>query len=248
MFLIRRLHKWFGLVLGLQMLLWAASGAVMALLDHHTVSGEHSMLPAPQPTVSPTPVSLTEMAARVNAPVLKVKLKPLYDGWAYEVATPAGVRLVDAITGEPVAIDAGRARTLAVARYAGDAPVSSVSRVAEPTLETRGIALPVWRVAFADPEHTTFLISEPTGELLAARNDTWRIWDVAWMLHIMDYTERKSFNHPLIVTVATGVLWLALSGVILLFRSFRRSDVAWIADGVEALGARRRQAASKATR
>ena len=35
MFLIRWLHKWSGLVLGLQFLLWALSGAVMALLDHH---------------------------------------------------------------------------------------------------------------------------------------------------------------------------------------------------------------------
>ena len=31
MFLIRTLHKWFGLVLGLQFLIWALSGAVMAL-------------------------------------------------------------------------------------------------------------------------------------------------------------------------------------------------------------------------
>ena len=31
MFLIRTLHKWFGLVLGLQMLLWSISGAMMAL-------------------------------------------------------------------------------------------------------------------------------------------------------------------------------------------------------------------------
>jgi hypothetical protein len=49
------------------------------------------------------------------------------------------------------------------------------------------------------------------------------------MFHIMNYGDRQSFNHPLIVTVATGVAWLALSGLILLFRAFRRSDVAWIA-------------------
>ena len=43
MFLIRTLHKWFGLVLGLQMLLWSISGAMMALLDHNKVSGEGSV-------------------------------------------------------------------------------------------------------------------------------------------------------------------------------------------------------------
>ena len=44
MFLIRRLHKWFGLVLGLQFLLWAISGAAMALIDHRKVAGDQSIV------------------------------------------------------------------------------------------------------------------------------------------------------------------------------------------------------------
>jgi hypothetical protein len=55
------------------------------------------------------------------------------------------------------------------------------------------------------------------------------------MIHIMDYTKRESFNHPLIVTVGTGVTWLALSGMILLFRSFRRQDFAYVLDPIDRL-------------
>lgn len=246
MFLIRWLHKWFGLVLGLQFLLWAASGAVMALIDHHEVSGEHAILPVAQLALPAEPLPLAAVAERAGAPILKLQLKPLFDTYVYEATTPSGVRLLDAVGGAPIVVDGAKARALAVARYSGQAPVASVTRVADTTLETRDLELPVWRVEFADADHTTLLVSEKTGEVLGAKTDAWRLWDIAWMLHIMDYGERQSFNHPLIITLATGAAWLALSGLILLFRSFRRSDVAWIVDPIERWREARKAARNRA--
>ena len=243
MFLIRWLHKWFGLVLGLQFLLWSVSGATMALLDHHKVAAEDAVLPVAQLAAPAEPLPLARVAEAVGAPILKLQLKPLYDAWVYEATTPQGVRLVDAAQGRVLEIDAAKGRELAVARFSGNAPVRSVERVEKTTLETRDIALPVWRVEFADSDRTTLLVSAETGEVLAAKNDTWRLWDIAWMLHIMDYRDRQSFNHPLIVTLGTGAAWLALSGLILLFRSFRRADFAWVLDPIEAAAARRRSGA-----
>jgi hypothetical protein len=243
MYLIRQLHKWFGLVLGLQFLLWALSGAVMAMLDHHKVSGEEAILPVAEIAAPAQPISLAALSAAAGEPILKLQLKPLYDRYVYQVATPSGARLFDAATGAPVRVDAAAARQLAVARFSGQAEATEVTYISEPTLESRDLQLPVWRVAFADGEHHALFVSAETGEVLAAKNDTWRLWDVAWMLHIMDYDDRQSFNHPLIVTLATGSTWLALSGLILLFRSFRRSDVAWILDPLESLRDRRRSAA-----
>lgn len=241
MFVIRWLHKWFGLVLGLQFLLWALSGAVMALIDHHEVSGEHALLPVAEIAAPAQPLPLAAVAERVGAPILKLQLRPLFTDYVYEATTPAGVRLLDATTGAPIVVDAARAQALAVARFSGDAGVTSVSRVSETTLETRDLALPVWRVEFADKDRSTLLVSETTGEVLGAKTNAWRLWDIAWMLHIMDYGERQSFNHPLIITLAFGAAWLALSGLILLFRSFRRADVAWVIDPWESFLARRRQ-------
>ncbi|TAJ71723.1 MAG: peptidase [Phenylobacterium sp.] len=246
MLLIRWLHKWFGLVLGLQFLLWAVSGAVMALLDHHEVSAERAVLPVAQIAAPAEPLSLARIVERVGAPILKLQLKPLFDTYVYEVTTAAGVQLLDAASGAPIPIDAAKAKTLAVARYSGAEPVRSVDRVDRPTLETRDVSLPVWRVEFADKDRNTLLVSATTGEVLGAKNDTWRLWDIAWMLHIMDYQERQSFNHPLIITVACGAAWLALSGLILLFRSFRRSDVSWLLDPWDAFAARRRRARAPA--
>jgi uncharacterized iron-regulated membrane protein len=240
MFLIRWLHKWFGLVLGLQFLLWSLSGAVMALLPHHKVTGEHAILPVAALPAPAGVLPLPAVAQAVGQPVQKLQLKPLYDTYVYEATTPAGVRIVNATTGQPIAIDAAKARELAVARWSGSEAPAEVTYVAKHTLETRDLPLPIWRVEFADEERHALLVSATTGEVLAAKNDTWRLWDIAWMLHIMDYDDRQSFNHPLIITLGTASAWLALSGLILLFRSFRRSDVAWLLDGAEALKRRGR--------
>lgn len=238
MFLIRWLHKWFGLVIGLQFVLWAFSGAVMALLDHHKVSGDDALLDVARVPV-PQVLPLDRVAAIVGEPILKLQLKPLYDRYVYEVTTPAGVRLIEAATGAATPITMAKAQELAVARFSGTAKPASVTFVDRPTLETRDLALPVWRVEFADAEKHTLLVSRDTGEVVEVRNNTWRLWDIAWMLHIMDYDDRQSFNHPLIITVGMAAAWLALSGLILLFKAFRRSDFAWIADPLERLKERR---------
>ena len=36
---LRRIHKWVGLVIGVQVLLWAVSGAMMAVVDMDEVAG-----------------------------------------------------------------------------------------------------------------------------------------------------------------------------------------------------------------
>ena len=36
---LRRIHKWIGLIIGVQFLLWAISGTAMALLDMDEVAG-----------------------------------------------------------------------------------------------------------------------------------------------------------------------------------------------------------------
>ena len=244
MFLIRTLHKWVGLILGLQFILWSFSGAMMALLDTDKVSGATSVREPAAVVIPGAVLPLGQVAERIGQPITSLRLKPLGSAYVYQAATPTGVRLIDAVTGAPLAIDAGRASALATADFSGAQAIASVRRITEGDVETRKLPLPLWRVEFADPEKTTLLLSEATGEVLERRTDTWRLWDVFWMIHIMDYTKRESFNHPLIITVATGILWLAISGLILLFRAFRPSDFSYVTEPVArtraAIASRRR--------
>ncbi len=220
----RKIHKWVGLVLGLQFVLWTLSGAVMALLDSDKVGG-HSAAPMaaaarawPVDMVSPpTGVAVEGLAMRwiVDRPVFEIKDKQ-------------AIRLVDARSGQPVSIDATLAEKIARDAFHHASRVSSVALLGKANLESRDHPGAMWRVDFDDAENSSSYISAETGRALVNRGDTWRLWDIAWMLHNMDYVNRSSFNHPLIIFVAFGALWLSFTGFYLLFKSFRRREFKWL--------------------
>ena len=226
--LFRRLHKWVGLVLGLQLVLWTVSGAAMALIDHHAVGGEHVSRPLEPAVLRTSPISLAALQRSVGGEITGFTLRPLLDRHVYEVRTRGGVRLIDGETGRPMAVDADLARRIALQQYTGTGTVEAVTRLARPNLETRGREGPLWRVQFDDPGDTAFYFSEATGQLLDKRTNAYRAFDVFWMIHIMDYTDRQSFNHPLIWTLGAAGAWIAVTGFVLLFLSFRRADFRWI--------------------
>jgi len=225
----RRVHKWLGLLIGLQFLLWTISGTAMALLDHDQVSGGHkppAAKPPPLPSGGAAWPRIVETLGDV--PVEAVALRPLLHRQIYEVGTGNSVLLFDAATGKPLQVNAALARQVAEAGYEGEGRVAGVTRLTELSLAVRNHELPIWRVDFDDGQASSFYVSGTTAKLLERRNDSWRLWDFFWMLHNMDYLNRTSFNHPLIVTLGFGAAWLAITGVYLLFKSSWKAEARWL--------------------
>lgn len=222
--LFRRIHKWVGLILGLQFLLWALSGSVMALLDKDKVGGHGGGMGHAHPL--PAGEYFDVAALPRGEPVTGVVLRDLGARPIYELRTTKGTRLVDATSGETVHVDEQMARD--VATMMNEAPIRKVSVLAKANLESRDHEGAMWRVDFADAENSSAYVSLDTARFLVMRGDTWRTWDFFWMLHNMDYINRKSFNHPLIIFVAFGALWLSGTGFYLLYKSFSRADFRWL--------------------
>jgi uncharacterized iron-regulated membrane protein len=223
---LRKIHKWVGLVIGLQFVIWAISGTAMALLPMDEVAGGEVAEP-PAPALPSGGTAWRNVQKGLgDQPLSRLSLRALPQGQAIEVTTPRGIRLFDARDGRPIQIDAGAARSIARAAHPAGAAVTMVAPLAELTLPVREHALPIWRVDFADDRHSSYYVSGTTGELLERRNDSWRWWDFFWMLHNMDYAKRTSFNHPLIVMVGFAMAWLSVTGFWLLFRTMWRHDFA----------------------
>jgi uncharacterized iron-regulated membrane protein len=220
----RQVHKWVGLILGLQFVIWTISGAIMALLDMEKVGG-HS---AAGPVEVGTPWAGDLVPISNLGTVEGLTLKRVLDQPVYEVTRRGEITLLDARTGSPMSIDGPQAAAIAKQAFHHEAPVRSVERLEKPNLEAREHAAPMWRVNFADDENSSSYVSAVNGAPLVNRGDTWRTWDFVWMLHNMDYANRTSFNHPLIVFVAFGTLWLSFTGFYLLFKSFRRREFNWV--------------------
>lgn len=225
--LLKKLHKWIGLLIGIQVLLWLLSGLIISLLDPDKVSGKtwsSTNVTEPQ-TFGPgillepaeLPVELLEDARGIDLAHRQGKSVYIIQGSNSET-------LVDATDGSIVVIDKIQSKQIARKDFSGDGEIVSIETGMAPDRETRNAQGAYWRVNFSDRSNTSIYVSATTGEILERRNSFWRVRDFFWMLHIMDYPGRENFNNPLIITVALIAIWLGVSGFTLLFSSFSRSD------------------------
>lgn len=218
---MRRLHKWVGLIIALQFLLWMVSGLIMALLDKDSVRGNRYRAQAQEaPAAWPLDAVGTAAIAAATGGSHVISSAWLLDRPVYRSFDGESYQLYDAFDARPIKIDAAIAKSIAAASYTGPgaahAPVLFNS-----TMEARAHSGQLWRVNFDDQEGTTAYLSAQTGELIVHRNTLWRAYDIFWMLHIMDYTGRSNFNNPLVIGMGIGGLWMALTGMWLLVASFR---------------------------
>jgi hypothetical protein len=217
---MRVLHKWLSLIMGVQLLLWTVSGLIFALLEHEQVIAHGSLREPDAVTLDPgkrlmEPAGLLAGGERP----LDVTLLPLLDDWYYQLRFADRIELLRASDGAPFPVTETVVRALAAARYAGPGALRAVSLHESASMEARD-AGPVWEAAFDDLDHTSLYFSAQDGRLVAARNDAWRLFDVFWMLHTMDFRSRDDFNNPLVILFATGSLWVGFTGLLLLLQVF----------------------------
>lgn len=221
----RRTHKWIAWAIGIQALIWMASGLYMTAISIDTIHGDHLVHPADAAALSTAGTLLTADALAARHPdMLSFKLKRFMGREVFEVRESSGIAtLVDARSGARVGpLDINAAQQLAVSLYREKAPVQSVEWLDQAPQEVSTRPVPMWRVSFADRHETSLYLSPHTGELLAKRHDLWRWFDLLWMLHIMDYDTRDDINNRLLQFASWIGLAFSLSGVWLLFYSFRR--------------------------
>jgi Na+-transporting NADH:ubiquinone oxidoreductase subunit F len=224
---LKKLHKWISLLIGLQVLLWLLSGLVISLLDPAKVSGQLWMSPAQDGQQALPDGAFLEPGQlpveHLNG-ALGVELTVINDEPVYRIRHVSSDMLLDAIDGAVLTTGSAAAEKLALRDFGGNGEIIAVTPGVAPDLETRDSSGEYWRVEFSDDASTSIYISASSGEILERRNSYWRAHDFFWMLHIMDYSVRKNFNSPLVITVALVSLWLGISGFILLFGSFGRRD------------------------
>ena len=227
MVFLKKLHKWLGLLIGIQVLLWLLSGLMLSVISPSRVSGNEWRQVASAETATIRDRILREPDKLTRDQLegaLSVSLEVIQGLLVYRVRYPGGTRLIDAITGSTLDTSEQEALILAQQDFAGDGEVISVTSGIAPDIETRNSTGKYWRVNFSDKAHTSIFISASTGEILARRNSYWRVFDFFWMLHIMDYNAHEDINNNVVVTTALIAVWLGISGFMLLFGSFNRHD------------------------
>jgi PepSY-associated TM region len=218
--ILTRVHKWIGLFVGLQIILWTIGGLVMSIIPIETVRSEHLIAPPSQEAIKAIDILSPVIAAQkagLGAPV-SARLHLWLGRPVYSVqATDKRTGLVDARTGALLTpVDENTAKQIAMADYAGDGTIKAISRVEKGPIEVR-FKGPFWRVEFDKPKGYTVWVDPTLAQVRAHRSSIWRFYDFFWMLHIMDYGSRDNFNTPWLIAFAISAFLFALTGAGLLW-------------------------------
>lgn len=225
--ILRFIHRWVGIFLGIQVILWMVSGFIMSFYDHDMVEGNHLRKAPIKSDLTLAPVeglSLILASLPDDEQIFNISAEIFRGQNIVKIRTDQASRMFDAITGDFINIDESYAKLIALDDFAGEGEVINISRIMAPTLETRESSGPGWRVDFNNDDNSSLYLSSETGELWERRHDKWRQFDFFWMLHIMDYENRKSFNNWIVILASWISLWSALTGFMVLFENLTRGD------------------------
>jgi uncharacterized iron-regulated membrane protein len=214
-----QLHKWIGLVVGLQVLGWVLGGLIMTAIPIERVRSEQHIATF-QPDLLPLDRAISAEAAGAAAGIRPVEetLRSTLRGPVWTLKDADGrTHVLNALTGRPMApMTPAEARLMAGIAYQGSGRPVAVSFLPTPPQEA-GKKGPLWRVEFNDPERTAFYLSPDTGEVVTRRSNVWRFYDFFWRIHILDFKTGDNFNHPLIVGAAAATLLMTVTGLVLLW-------------------------------
>ncbi len=222
----RLAHKWLALAVGIQLLLWAVSGLFMVVVEIDFIRGNPLVRNLkPGLDVSRRYVSFDSLRQdRPDTNAIRLRALPDDGSAVYEIATAAGIELVDARTGDRLSpLPEARIVELARAYYAanGDAVRATlIASEADQPGEIQSRPLPLWRVDFDDWLATSLYLHPDTGALVTRRHRLWRWYDFLWSLHIMDYRERTDVNNWLLRIVSVLGTITVISGLWLTWFSF----------------------------
>lgn len=221
---VRKFHKWLGVVIGVQLLIWTLSGVYFAWIPIDEVRGRNlAALDKPLLQAASWVRPETIMARTRLTAVHGLELKTVGGIPYYIVRAEDGRERYDARDGQAAfPLTAAEAEALARADFLGEPGVVSLDLIEQDAPGEFKRALPVWRVALGNPGETHIYVDAITGEISARRNRLWRWYDFLWMLHIMDYDQREDFNNTLVRGVSLAAMVVVLSGFTMFWLLSRR--------------------------
>jgi hypothetical protein len=223
MVLVRKIHKWASVLIGIQLLLWLSSGIFFNMMDSNKAHGnlyrgQVSQKNSIEANKLMHPAQILKKAEGATSLKLITLLTQPYYLLSYRNSLYANFKqqqnLVHAYSGKIVEIDNVMAGELAHLSYTGAASIRSIQLLQPPLKDISKEKNAAWRINFADEVNTSVYIQASSGRLIGHVDDHKRFADFFFMLHFMDYGNEGSFNTIQMILFAFVTLWLALTGLI----------------------------------
>ena len=191
----RNLHRYLSIFVSIQLLLWTISGIYFAYNKIELVRGEQYRLPK-------------NVEYRIFDRLGISIIETIEYGEKSYKTYPDG-NLIKPLTKEEAIKITAQKTTL-------NPLEASLITELYPGAEYRG-SLPVYKVKTDTKDDINVYVGYMTGDIGSIRSDSWRIWDLMWSLHIMDYRERDNINNILLQILSILALVTSISGITLFF-------------------------------
>lgn len=193
---IRTIHRYLSIFISIQLLLWTVSGIYFAYNKIELVRGEQYRFPLK------TEYRIFE---RLDQTIMEENDNGIKSYSSY----PDGME-ISSITND-------QAILIAIEKTSLNPLSAQLISQAQTGSEFRGRDLPIFKVTTDSPDGINIYINPMTGDISAIRSDSWRLWDLFWALHIMDYQNRDNINNLLLKALSILALITSISGIALFF-------------------------------
>ena len=194
--LIRTFHRYLSIFVSIQLLLWTISGIYFAYNKIELVRGEQYRLPV-------------DVEYRIFDRLGVSIIEKNDNGDKTYETYPDGAK-VEPLTKDEALLIASKKTSL---NPTDGILINETYKGAE----FRGRDLPIFKVQTDTEDNINIYINPLTGDISAIRSDSWRLWDLFWALHIMDYQDRDNINNLLLKILSILALMTSISGIVLFF-------------------------------
>lgn len=220
-FLVRKIHKYLSFFISVQLLLWTISGIYFAFNKIELVRGEQYL----KKTEESYDLSIFDFKIDKAS---DIDFQKRLGKEIIIINSNDSVRYLDKF-GMPVKKMSSIEAMESVINQTSLTPLIAEEVLNEKVgSEFRGRSLPIYRVKTKskDDSKINVYINMYSGDVVAIRSDKWRIWDLMWSLHIMDWKERDNIDNLFLKIFSILALVSSLTGIMLFFKlDFKKSSI-----------------------
>ena len=218
---IRKAHRYLGLFLGIQFLMWTISGLYFSWTDLDEIHGDQFKNLNYQPIAFQNLISPSEI--NHSEPINKIEIRDVQKEPYYLINESF---LYHARTGKNKASISEEDAIYIADNYMKEGlEISSVEKIYETGKhhEKKKKLLPAYVLNYTSDENLKAYVSIENAKFQTVRHRDWRWFDFLWMTHTMDYEGRDNFNNTVLrifsllglITVISGFsLWFVSSPTI----------------------------------
>ena len=211
--IVRNTHKYLSFFISVQLFLWTVSGIYFAFNKIELVRGEQYRL------TESFPINFNEVKFS-RSDVQQVKAINRLGEIIFVVSGNQGIEYLDSF-GTPVN-KLNKSEVFEIVSSSSTLKPIDLEEITESSKgsEFRGRNLPLYKVTSLNDKDKkiNLYLNVFSGEITAVRSLQWRIWDLMWGFHIMDWQTRDKINNIFLQIFSILALVSSISGIMLFFR------------------------------